>query len=102
MVPAFMMDMVARRLGAEPMGGRTDLGFDLVEQRLGEATWFAGDEFTAADVMMVFMLTSGRVHSGRALGDSPNLRAYLARVGERPAYRAAMAKAEPARAPMLD
>jgi glutathione S-transferase len=102
LVPAFMMDMVAKRMGAAPMGGRTDLGFDLVEDRLGKATWFAGAEFTAADVMMVFMLTSGRVHSGRALGESPNLRAYLKRVGARPAYQAAMAKAEPQRAPMLD
>ena len=101
LVPAFMMDMVARRMGAEPMGGRTDLGFDMVEARLGEAEWFAGGEFTAADIMMVFMLTSGRVHSGRELGDSPNLRAYLQRVGARPAYRAAMAKAEPQREPML-
>jgi glutathione S-transferase len=101
MVPAFMMDMVARRMGAEPMGGRTDLGFQLVETRLGAAGWFAGSEFTAADIMMVFMLTSGRVHSGRELGDSPNLRAYLGRVGARPAYQAAMAKAEPQRAPML-
>ena len=102
LVPAFMMDMVAKRMGAEPMGGRTDLGFVMVEQRLGEAAWFAGNEFTAADVMMVFMLTSGRVHSGRELGDSPNLRAYLQRVGARPAYQAAMAKAEPQREPMLD
>ena len=102
LVPAFMMDMVAKRMGAEPMGGRTDLGFQMVEARLGEAQWFAGSEFTAADVMMVFMLTSGRVHSGRELGDSPNLRAYLQRVGARPAYQAAMAKAEPQRGPMLD
>ena len=102
LVPAFMMDMVAKRMGAEPIGGRTDLGFQMVEARLGEAQWFAGSEFTAADVMMVFMLTSGRVHSGRELGDSPNLRAYLQRVGARPAYQAAMAKAEPQRGPMLD
>jgi glutathione S-transferase len=103
LVPAFMMDMVAKRMGATgPAGGRTELGFQLVEARLGEAEWFAGSEFTAADVMMVFMLTSGRVHSGRDLGDSPNLRAYLQRVGARPAYQAAMAKAEPQRGPMLD
>ena len=97
-----MMDMVAKRMGAEPMGGRTDLGFSLVEARLGEAAWFAGSEFTAADVMMVFMLTSGRVHSGRELGAAPNLKAYLQRVGARPAYQAAMTKAEPQRGPMLD
>jgi glutathione S-transferase len=101
MIPAFMMDLVAARMGAEPTLGRTDQGFQLVESRLGEVEWFAGSEFTAADVMMVFILTSARVHLGRELGDAPNLRAYLQRIGVRPAYQAAMAKAEPQREPLL-
>jgi glutathione S-transferase len=95
MIPAFMMDMVAKRLGAPSLGGRTDIAFRLVEQRLGEAEWFAGGEFTAADILMVFPLTRGRASSGRDISDSPNLLAYLKRVGDRPGYRAAMAKAEP-------
>ena len=52
--------------------------------------------------LLLFMLTSGRVHSGRDMGDAPNLRGYLRRIGARPAYQAAMAKAEPQRGPMLD
>jgi glutathione S-transferase len=95
MVPSFMTDMTARRLGAEPASSRTDLAFRLVEQRLAEAPWFAGDAFTAADIMMVFPLTSARAFSGRSIADSPHLLAYLQRIGERPAYRAAMARAEP-------
>lgn len=102
MVPAFMMDMVAKRTGAGSLSARTDTAFGLVEQRLGEAQWFAGSEFTAADIMMVFPLTSARAYSGRELTGSPNTRAYLQRIGERPAFRAAMAKAEPDRAPKLD
>jgi glutathione S-transferase len=102
MIPAFMMDMVAKRLGAASISSRSDIAFQLVEQRLGEATWFAGDDFTAADIMMVFPLTSGRAFSGRDISDSPNLRAYLKRIAERPAYRAAMASAEPGRSLMLD
>jgi glutathione S-transferase len=101
MVPAFMMDMTARRLGAEPASSRSDIGFDLVEKRLGEATWFAGEVFTAADILMVFPLTRARAFSGRDISASPNLLAYLKRVGERPAFRTAMAKAEPDRAPLL-
>jgi glutathione S-transferase len=102
MVPAFMMDMVAKRAGVEAVSGRTDLAFRLVEERLGEATWFAGDSFTAADIMMVFPLTRARAFSCRDLGASPNLRAYLQRVGQRPAYHAAMAKAEPDQPPPLE
>ncbi len=101
MVPAFMMDVTARRLGAEPASSRSDIGFALVEERLGEAPWFAGDEFTAADIMMVFPLTRARVVSNRDLTDFPNLRAYLQRLGARPAYQAAMAKAEPDQPPLL-
>ena len=50
--------------------------------------------------MMVYTLTTARAFGG-ALGDLPNTRAYLQRIGEREAYRRAMAKAEPGMAPML-
>jgi glutathione S-transferase len=100
-VPAFMMDVTAQRLGSAAMSGRTDLAFKLAEQRLGEATWFAGDEFTAADILMVFPLTTARAVSARDISGSPNLLAYLQRIGQRPAYRAAMAKAEPDASPNL-
>lgn len=95
MVPAFMMDMTAARFGQVSQNGRTDTAFALVEERLGKATWFAGDVFTLADIMMLFPLTRGRAFSGRDISGFPNLLAYLARVGERTAYRKAMEKAEP-------
>lgn len=101
-MPAFMMDMVAKRAGAPPMTGRTALGFALVEQRLGEAAWFAGDEFTTADIMMLFPLTRARLFSQQDISGMPNLLAYLQRIGARPAFRAAMAKAEPNMPPKLD
>ena len=101
MLASMMMDLVAKRMGAASAGDRTQHAYDLVEQRLGEAEWFSGNTFTAADVMMGFALTSGRLFSGRKLDDTPNLRAYLQRVGARPAFQAAMAKAEPQREPML-
>src|SRR6516165_3887536 len=102
LLPAFMMDMTAKRLGATPASSRTDNAFRLIEQRLGKAKWFAGDEFSAADIMMVFPLTRARGFSGRDISDSPNLLAYLQRVGERPTYQIAMAKAEPNLPPKLD
>jgi glutathione S-transferase len=102
MIPAFMMDMTAKRLGGAATSSRTDKAFALVEQRLGEGPWFAGQEFTAADIMMVYPLTRARAVSGYDISSSPNLLAYLARIGARPGYQAAMAKAEPDAPPPLD
>lgn len=74
---------------------RTLQAFATVESRLGEAAYFAGDEFTAADIMMHFPLTTMRLFAPYDIGDCPNLRAYLARIVERPAYQRARAKADP-------
>jgi glutathione S-transferase len=81
--------------------GRLDRVMALVEGRLGEATYFAGDEFTAADIMSVFSLTTMRLFQPMDLAPYPNVRAYLQRIGERPAYRRAMAKGDPDLVPML-
>ena len=45
--------------------------------------------------MMVFPLTTMRMFTPRDLAAFPNIRAYLARIGARPAYRAAMEKGDP-------
>ena len=60
-----------------------------------------GETFTAADIIMVFPLTTMRAFAPRDLAPYPNIRAYLARIGERPAYRRAMAKGDPAMTPLL-
>lgn len=95
LLPAFMMDMVALRFGQANPIGRTEIGMAMIERRLGEVPWFAGDDFTMADIMMLFPLTRGRDFWKRDISDLPNLLAYLQRIGERPAYRTAMEKAEP-------
>lgn len=80
---------------------RSKRAFDLIEARLTEAAYFAGDAFTAADVMMVFGLTTLRVFTPRDLAPYGAVRAYLARIGERAAYQRAMAKGDPGFAPLL-
>jgi glutathione S-transferase len=80
---------------------RSHRAFELIERRLGEVAFFAGDELTAADVMMLFPLSTMRAFTRRDLGNLPHLRAYLKRIGERPAYRRAMAKGDPGLVPML-
>jgi glutathione S-transferase len=67
----------------------------MVEDRLGKAPYFAGHSFTGADIIMLFPLTTMRVFAPRDLTPYPNLRAYLGRIAERPAFQRAMAKADP-------
>lgn len=81
--------------------GRLDRVMALVEARLGKTPYFAGAEFTAADVMSVFSLTTMRLFQPMDLAPYPHIRAYLQRIGGRPAYRRAMAKGDPDLTPML-
>ena len=80
---------------------RSRRGWAMVERRLGEKPFFGGRNLTTADIMMVYCLTTSRAFRGTPLEGFPNLKAYLARIGARPAYRQAMAKAEPGMTPML-
>ncbi len=81
---------------------RLDRVLALVGARLGEVPYFAGQEFTAADVMSVFSLTTMRLFQPLDLAPYPNIRAYLQRIGARPAYQRAMAKGDPDLVPLLN
>ena len=83
------------------VGDRSKRGWAMIEARLGQAPFFGGANLTTADIMMVYCLTTSRVSRGTSIDGYPNLRAYLERIGERPAYQRAMSKAEPGMAPML-
>ena len=66
-----------------------------VDARLAGHDYFAGSEFTAADVMMVFPFTTMRRFLDYDLSPYANIRAYLARIEGRPAYQKTMAIAGP-------
>lgn len=83
------------------MKGRLDLALGLVEARLAKATFLAGSEFTTADIMIVFTLTTMRLFLPFDLAPYPAILAYLQRIGARPAYRRAMQKGDPDMAPLL-
>jgi glutathione S-transferase len=68
---------------------------EFVDAQLGDGPYFAGQEFTAADVMMVFPFTTMRRFLDYDIAPYANIRAYLERIGARPAYRKAMALAGP-------
>jgi glutathione S-transferase len=87
MVPAFMVEHITSSAGipAGPSPTRGERVTAMIEARLGEADYFAGGEFTAADVMMLIPRFAERLD----LAALPNMRAYLERVTARPAWQRA-------------
>jgi glutathione S-transferase len=80
---------------------RCERTWQMVESRLGEVPYFAGQELTAADIIMMFPLTTMRVFAPRDISGYPHVLAYLQRIGARPAYRQAMQKGDPQLTPLL-
>ena len=71
-----------------------DVHLDFVEAELGQRPWFAGDEMTAADVMMSFPIEAARSRAGLD-GSRPATIAWLAKVHALPAYQTALKKGGP-------
>lgn len=67
----------------------------LVDARLANASYFAGETFTAADLMMVFAFTTLKEFMPIDLSSCDALNAYLARIEARPAYIKAMSRCGP-------
>jgi glutathione S-transferase len=80
---------------------RVERAFDLVDTRTAEAEHLAGSEFTAADIMIGFSLTTMRYFQPYDLSRCPNVQRYLERIGAREAYRRAMQKGDPGMALLL-
>ena len=95
MMPPLLALLVVGRLGLLGKPARKPLlamfrqHLDWLESELATRDWFAGDEFTAADVMMSFPLEAARQRAGLD-GDFPHLIDWLERIHARPAYAAAL------------
>jgi Glutathione S-transferase len=89
------LDLAADNPLLRAMKGRLDLALGLVEARLGQADYLAGAEFTTADIMAVFSLTTMRYFLPYDLAPYPAILVYLQRIAARPAYQQAMQKGDP-------
>jgi glutathione S-transferase len=67
---------------------------DFMEAELAAHTWFAGEEFTAADVQMSFPLEAAASRAGLNAG-RPRLMAFLDRIHARDAYKRALERGGP-------
>jgi len=100
MMPPLLLKLV---LGRVPLFGKTAqkkiqpmilVHLDWIESELATRHWFAGDDFTAADVMMSFPLEAAAARADATKG-RPHIAAYLKAIHARPAYRAALARGGP-------
>jgi len=66
---------------------------DYWDAELGKSAWFAGQHFTAADIMMSFPLEAGAARAGAA--SRPRVKAFLEATHARPAYREALKRGGP-------
>lgn len=80
---------------AARLSGRLAAAFALIDRRLGEAPFLAGQNFSAADIMTFFSLTTMRYFMPFDLTPYPSILAYLQRIAGREAYQRAMRKGDP-------
>lgn len=76
---------IARRAKAAYVQPNIERNLDFMESELAQRAWFAGPEFTVADVQMSFPVEAARARGGLD-ATRPRLMAYLERIHARPAY----------------
>jgi glutathione S-transferase len=85
---------IADKVMADFIGPQLRLHVDYMESELARSPWFAGDRFSAADIQMSFPIEAALAR-GAITDAQPRLRAFLARIHDRPAYRRALEKGGP-------
>ena len=96
-MPPLLVKIYVDRLGflALPVGpilaSQLKLHLDFLEAELGNASWFLGERFSAADIMLSFPLEVATARAGLD-ASRPNLFGFLHRIHARPAYRRALEK----------
>ena len=73
--------------------GELERHFTFLDGELAERAWFAGDDFSAADVQLSFGVEAAS--SRGATGERPHLRGWLDRIHARPAYQRALERGGP-------
>ena len=100
MMPPLLLKLVLARIpimgkvAVKKIQSMIDVHLDYVESELSQRPWFAGNDMTAADIMMSFPLEAARSRGG--LNESrPATIAWLAKIHARPAYQAGLKKGGP-------
>ena len=94
----FFAKPIARGIAGKGMSGLVTPNLksqlDFMEAELQQRPWFAGDEFSAADVQMSFPLEAAAQRAGLD-ASRPRLMDFLKRIHARPAYQRALQRGGP-------
>ena len=94
----FFAKPIARGLADKVLGAMVDPDLkrqlDFMEAELGKSEWFAGNEFSGADIQMSFPVEAAAQRAGLD-ASRPKLMAFLKRIHARPAYRKALERGGP-------
>jgi glutathione S-transferase len=94
----FLIRPVARAIAKGVLKARIDPEVkrlaDYWESELGPDGWFAGDQFSAADIQMSYPVEAFAARSNM-IANYPNLRRFLTKARDRPAYLAAARRSSP-------
>jgi glutathione S-transferase len=85
---------IARTVKSTFINPQLKTHLDYMEAELGRSPWFAGDDFTAADIQMSFPLEAAAARAGLD-ASRPNLMRFLERIHARPAYGRALSRGGP-------
>ena len=80
---------IANRAKSGFIAPQIGLHLDYMEGELARSPWFAGDEFSAADIQMSFPLEAAAARGGLD-ASRPRLMDFLSRIHARPAYQRAL------------
>lgn len=93
----FFIKPIARKIAATIDESFTDPNLrrhiEFIEAELGRSQWFAGADFSTADIQMSYPV-SGLVRT-KDLGTTERMQAFLGRIRERPAYQRAIDRGGP-------
>lgn len=84
---------IAKEVGKSYLNPNLNTQLAYANEHLSQSAWFAGKQFTAADVMMSFPLEAAATRMD--MSEYPKLEQFVATVKARPAYQKALAVGGP-------
>ena len=85
---------IARKVKSTFIGPQIKSHLTYLEGELAGRPWFAGDEFSGADIQVSFVLEAASARGGLD-ATYPNLAGFLKRIHARPAYQRALTRGGP-------
>lgn len=88
-----LMKAVSAKIHSLLITPNFEANFAFIETQLGKSQWFAGSEFSAADIQMSYPLEAVQARFGYCSG--PNMQRYLDSIRRRPGYKKAVERVGP-------